>query len=176
MRKSIDGHLRKLGCRSPCLAELRRKRNSEADSSLHKRLGNLILCGGVAGCPTTLSGEIRIPRNLQFGLVVPQFWWDWQINLGSLYPTLSLRGFGICTPLANIPARGLVKEYRRRNPTKPGPKSRQIHTVSVLDSLDRSLWTLHFFLMSLFNLRVVSGFSLIILCSSCYFLVFSSFH
>ena len=48
-------------------------------------------------------------------------------------------------PLTNIPARGLIKEFHCRNPTKPGPTSRrQIHAISIISPSNQSLWKLQF--------------------------------
>ena len=48
-------------------------------------------------------------------------------------------------PLANIPARGLIKEFHRRNPTKPTSASRhRIHTISFISPSNLPLWQLRF--------------------------------
>jgi len=46
-------------------------------------------------------------------------------------------------PLTHIPARGLVKEFHRRHPTKPSSRHR-IHTVSFISPSNQSLWKLQF--------------------------------
>ena len=46
-------------------------------------------------------------------------------------------------PLSHIPARGLVKEFHRRHPTKPSSR-RRIHTVSFISPSNQSLWSLRF--------------------------------
>jgi len=46
-------------------------------------------------------------------------------------------------PCSYVAARGLVKEFHRRHPTKPTPSSRRrIHTVSFISPSNESLWDL----------------------------------
>ena len=46
--------------------------------------------------------------------------------------------------LAHIPARSLIKEFYRRNPTKPRSSHHQIHTVSFGSPSSQLLWKLRF--------------------------------
>lgn len=52
-----------------------------------------------------------------------------------LYYLIKWKGFpdseNSWEPLSNIPARGLVKEFHRRNPGKPG-EPRRLHFVGLL--------------------------------------------
>ncbi|HUJ80479.1 MAG TPA: hypothetical protein VLW83_01275, partial [Candidatus Acidoferrales bacterium] len=46
-------------------------------------------------------------------------------------------------PSSHISARGLVKEFHRRHPTKPAPSSRhRIHTISFISPSNNPLWSL----------------------------------